>query len=62
MSRKDPYEWSRQEYAAYSAYEQARSGNVPLDTILKNLGHYDQGVVDSYNSKPNEKVKRNETT
>lgn len=58
MSRQDPWEWSKQECAAYNAHEQARSGNVPLDTILKNLGRYDQGVVDTYNSRKPKKEKK----
>lgn len=38
--------WSQKEYAAYSAYEAAKAG-LEIGTILKNLGHYNQGVVDA---------------
>jgi hypothetical protein len=37
--------WSRNELAAYNAHEQAQAG-VDIGTVLKNLGRYDQGVVD----------------
>ena len=37
---------SRNELAAYNALEQARSG-IHTSTILKNLGHYSQSVVDT---------------
>ena len=46
---RDPWAWSREEHAAYTAQEQARDSSVPLDIIFKNLGHYDQGVVDERN-------------
>ena len=39
-------DWSRNELAAYNALEQARSG-IHTSTILKNLGHYSQSVVDT---------------
>ena len=37
---------SRNELAAYNALEQAHSG-IHTATILKNLGHYSQSVVDT---------------
>lgn len=44
--RNDPYAWSRNEYAAYSAVEMARAG-VDTDIIMRGLGHYSQAVVDA---------------
>ena len=38
--------WSQNELAAYKSLEQARAG-ISTDTILKNLGHYSQAVVDT---------------
>ena len=49
--------WSRNELAAYTAHEQARSGQS-IGTVLKNLGRYDQGVVDSGAGKRKPVVKK----
>jgi hypothetical protein len=46
MSRENPFDWSRDELAAYNAHESVRNG-AELGTVLKNLGRYDQGVVDA---------------
>jgi len=37
---------SQREYEAYRSHELARAG-INVGTILKNLGKYDQGVVDA---------------
>ena len=47
---------SRNELAAYNAMEQARSG-IHTSTILKNLGHYSQAVVDTATTSSSTKKK-----
>jgi hypothetical protein len=49
--------WSRNELAAYNAHEQAQAG-IDIGTVLKNLGRYDQGVVDVGAGKPKPTVKK----
>lgn len=53
-------DWSQKEYEAYRAHELARAG-VGIDIVLKNLGRYDQGVVDSA-AKPYKKNQKPEKT
>ena len=47
---------NRNELAAYNALEQARSG-IHTSTILKNLGHYSQSVVDTASASSSTKKK-----
>ena len=51
-------DWSKNEYEAYRAHELASAG-VDIGTILKNLGRYDQGVVDSAAAAKRKKNKKN---
>lgn len=55
------HNWSQKEYAAYSAYEAARAG-LDIGIALKNLGYYDQGVVDAAASARNKQKDKSKAT
>lgn len=44
--RHNPWQASDDEYKAYTALELAKNTTVPLETIFKGLGRYEQAVVD----------------